>query len=80
MGSADLRLRVLALIVYFALLFFALHFLAPVDAALAILAVDPYAKMVSAQVIQMMPYARTEETAKRNICQTIARLRRLASP
>ena len=55
---------VLALIFYFALLFFALHSLAPVDAALAILAVDPYAKMVSAQVIQMMPYARTEETAK----------------
>ena len=55
---------VLSLIVYFALLFFALHSLSPVDAALAILAIDPYAKMVSAQVIQMMPYARTEETAK----------------
>ena len=55
---------VLALIVYFALLFFTLHSLSPADAALAILAVDPYAKMVSAQVIQMMPYARTEKTAK----------------
>ena len=55
---------VLALIVYFALLFFVLHSLSPADATLAILAVDPYAKMVSAQVIQMMPYARTEETAK----------------
>ena len=54
----------LALIVYMLLLFFALHSLTPVDAALAILAIDPYAKMVSAQVIQMMPYARTEETAK----------------
>ena len=48
---------VLALILYFALLFFALHSLAPVDAALAILAVDPYAKMVTAQLIMMMPYA-----------------------
>lgn len=55
---------VLALIVYFALLFFVLHSLSPIDAAFAILAVDPYAKMLSAQVIQMMPYARTEETAK----------------
>lgn len=55
---------VLALIVYLALLFFALHSLQPMDAALTILAVDPYAKMVSAQVIQMMPYARTAETAK----------------
>lgn len=55
---------VLALIVYMALLFFALHSLQPVDAALAILAIDPYAKMVSAQVVQMMPYARTEATAK----------------
>jgi len=53
-----------ALIIYMALLFFALHSLQPADAALAILAIDPYAKMVSAQVIQMLPYARTEETAK----------------
>lgn len=55
---------VLAIILYMALLFFALHSLQPTDAALAILAVDPYAKMVSSQIIQMMPYARTEETAK----------------
>jgi adenosylcobinamide-GDP ribazoletransferase len=33
-------------------------------AALAVLAADPYAKMVTAQLIQMMPYARTEETSK----------------
>ena len=55
---------VIALIAYFALLFFALHSLRPTDAALTILAVDPYAKMVSAQIVQMMPYARTTETAK----------------
>lgn len=55
---------VVALIAYFALLFLALHSLRPIDAAFTILAVDPYAKMVSAQIIQMMPYARTAETAK----------------
>ena len=55
---------VLAIIIYLALLFFALRSLTPINAALTILAVDPYAKMVSAQVIQMMPYARTEQTAK----------------
>ena len=55
---------VLSLIVYFALLFFTLHSLPPLIAAFSILAIDPYTKMVSAQVIQLMPYARTEETAK----------------
>ena len=55
---------VLALIVYMLLLFFALHSLQPLDATLTILAVDPFAKMLSAQVIQLLPYARTEETAK----------------
>ena len=55
---------VLALIIYMLLLFFALYSLQPAVAALTILAVDPYAKMVSAQVVLMMPYARTEETAK----------------
>ena len=55
---------VVALIAYFALLFLALHSLRPIDAVFTILAVDPYAKMVSAQIIQMMPYARTAETAK----------------
>jgi len=55
---------VLALIVYMLTLWFALHSLTPMDATLTILAVDPFAKMLSGQVIQMMPYARTEETAK----------------
>jgi adenosylcobinamide-GDP ribazoletransferase len=31
------------------------------------LAVDPYAKMLSAQIILMMPYARTEQEAKARI-------------
>ena len=55
---------VLTLIIYMSLLFGALHSMQPEVAALTILAVDPYAKMVSAQVIQMMPYARTADTAK----------------
>ena len=55
---------VLALILYVALLFFCLYSLPPLMAAMTILAADPYAKMLAAQTTQMMPYARTEETAK----------------
>ena len=55
---------VLGLIVYFLLLFCCLHAMKPLDAALLVAVADPYAKMVAAQMIQMMPYARTEDTAK----------------
>lgn len=55
---------VLALAIYLLLLFFALYSMQPLDAAVTILAADPYAKMMSAQIVQMMPYARTAETAK----------------
>ena len=70
---------VIALIAYFALLFTALlsignlspltSHLSPLTShlsllALAIFAADPFAKMVTSQLILMMPYARTEETAK----------------
>ena len=55
---------VIALMLYFLLLFFALNSMSPHDAALTVIVADPYAKMLSAQLIQMMPYARTEETAK----------------
>ena len=55
---------VISLILYFLLLFFALCAMTPLYAALTVIAADPYAKMLSAQLIQMMPYARTEETAK----------------
>ena len=71
---------VIGLIVYFLLLFFALHTLSPLHAAPAIILSiantqsmfgvamgDPYAKMLSAQLIQMMPYARNEETAKNKV-------------
>lgn len=55
---------VLSLILYFLLLFYILHSLSPFDAALLVAVTDPYAKMLTAQLIQMMPYARNEETAK----------------
>ena len=55
---------VLALIAYFALLFFALLQLPSDMAPLAILAADPFAKMVTSQLILMMPYARTADSAK----------------
>ncbi len=55
---------VLGLVVYVALLFCTLHALPPFYAALTVLAADPYAKMLSAQVVMMLPYARTEQTAK----------------
>lgn len=55
---------VLALCLYVLLLFLLLFQLRPELAALTILASDPYAKMVSGQVIQMMPYARDEQTSK----------------
>ena len=55
---------VISLIFYFALLFGALLSLPGKVAPLAILAADPFAKMVTSQLILMMPYARTEATAK----------------
>ena len=55
---------VLSLILYLALLYLCLYSMTPLMAALTVLAADPYAKMLGAQMTQMMPYARTEETAK----------------
>lgn len=55
---------VLGLILYEVLLAACLFSLPPTLAALTILAADPYAKMVTAQLILMMPYARKEEEAK----------------
>ena len=57
----------LSLILYLALLFFTLAHLRPEYAAVAILAADPFAKMIAAQAVQMLPYARTEETAKNGV-------------
>lgn len=55
---------VLGLILYELLLFATLLSLSPRVAALAVFAASPFAKMVTAQFIMMMPYARKEEEAK----------------
>ena len=55
---------VIGLVLYFALLSLCLLGLQPEQAALAILAADPFSKMVTSQLILMMPYARTAEAAK----------------
>lgn len=55
---------VLGLIIYELLLGTALFSLPPMTAALTILAADPYSKMVTSQLIIMMPYARRESEAK----------------
>ncbi len=55
---------VLGLVVYELLLATTLFSLQPAIAAMAIAAADPYAKMLGSQLVSMMPYARTEATAK----------------
>ena len=55
---------VAGLIFYFALLIVSLLSLPSEMAPIAILAADPYSKMVTSQLVLMMPYARNEETAK----------------
>ena len=55
---------VLGLIIYELLLFATLYSLPAHLAAMTILAADPYAKMVTAQLVMMLPYARKEEEAK----------------
>ncbi len=55
---------VLGLIIYMLLLGTALYSMAPTVAALVVLAADPYSKMVSSQLVNMLPYARREEEAK----------------
>jgi len=55
---------VLGVLLYALLLFHALTAMPVPVAAVAVLAVDPYAKMLAAQAVQMLPYARTEEESK----------------
>ena len=54
----------LGLTLYVLLLAAVLFHLPPTVAALAIVAADPYSKMLSAQLVMMMPYARPESEAK----------------
>lgn len=58
---------VIGLVLYLLLLFFCLSSMPQEMAALAILAADPYAKMLTAQLVSMMPYARREEEAKAKV-------------
>ena len=67
MQDVILTYGVLALIVYLGLLFICLFSLTPRNAALLVLAADPFAKMLAGQVVQMMPYARTESEAKARV-------------
>lgn len=55
---------VLGIVFYELLLFAALYSMPVTAAALTIIAADPFCKMVSGQIIMMMPYARTEEESK----------------
>lgn len=58
---------IIALVVYFMCLFLSLWSLPPLLAALTIFAADPFSKMVAAQIIQTMPYARKEEESKAKV-------------
>ena len=55
---------VLGLIIYMLLLGVALYSMPVAVAALVIVAADPYSKMVTSQLVNMLPYARREEEAK----------------
>ncbi len=58
---------VIGLSLYLLLFTATLYSMTPEMASLAILAVTPYARMVTAQMVMMMPYARREEEAKAGI-------------
>ena len=55
---------VLGLIIYMLLLGSTLYCMPVTVAALTILAADPFSKMVTSQLVSMLPYARREEEAK----------------
>ena len=58
---------VLGLSAYLAILFLCLWNLPPLTAALAIVAADPFSKMLAGQMVQMMPYARNENESKAKV-------------
>lgn len=55
---------VLGLILYMSLLAATLYSMPPAIAALAVCAADPFSKMVTSQLVNMLPYARREDEAK----------------
>lgn len=58
---------VLATVVYLLSLFWTLYLLPATITPWAIVAADPFCKMVSAELIMILPYARTEEEAKAHV-------------
>lgn len=58
---------VLALVFYELLLFLCLCHMPPTIAMLAVFAADPYSKMLTSQLITMMPYVRKEEESKARV-------------
>lgn len=58
---------VIGLGLYVLILFFTLSSMPAPMAALTVVAADPFCKMVSAQIISMMPYARTEDESKAHV-------------
>lgn len=58
---------VIALMIYVMLLFFSIYLLPTDKAALCIFAADPFSKMVASQLVMMLPYARSEQTAKSGV-------------
>lgn len=58
---------VIGLVLYELTLAATLFHMQPEVAAMVIMAADPYSKMVSSQMVMMMPYARREEEAKARI-------------
>lgn len=58
---------VIGIVMYLLLLFFLLTSMPAPLAALVVFAADPFCKMVSGQIISMMPYARNEDEAKAKV-------------
>ena len=58
---------VVGLVFYFALLYGTLLSLDPVFACFAVMAGDAYSKMLSAQIVMFLPYARSSETSKNGV-------------
>lgn len=58
---------VIAILFYELLLIFSLYSMGPTYAALAVLAADPFSKLVTAQLPLILPYARAEEESKSGV-------------
>lgn len=58
---------VLALIIYFIMMVTTLSSLSVEVACLAIIAADPWSKWCTSQIVNVLPYARTEETSKSHV-------------